>query len=46
MSLDMNGIRWVALDGKRTDFHVFPLTSLGADFMISDPTAPAYIESG
>jgi hypothetical protein len=35
------------VNGKRVDFHVFDLTgSIGADVMITDPTAPSYLERG
>ena len=33
--------------GRRVDFHVFDLAgSIGADVMITDPTAPSYVERG
>ena len=35
------------VNGKRVDFHVFDLAgSIGADVMITDPTAPFYVQRG
>ena len=35
------------VNGRRVDFHVFDLAgSIGADVMITDPTAPSYVERG
>ena len=35
------------VNGKRVDFHVFDLAgSVGADVMITDPTAPTYTQRG
>ena len=35
------------VNGRRVDFHVFDMAgSIGADVMITDPTAPSYVERG
>ena len=35
------------VNGRRVDFHVFDMAgSIGADVMITDPTAPSYVQRG